>query len=123
MAMAYRARPRRRVPRRKPVDYSAMLALQLQADGIVGARREFVFHPTRKWRFDLAFEPQRLAVEIEGFGPGGRAGRHQRAAGFTADCEKYAEAAILGWRLIRVTTAQVRRGEACTWIKRAMETA
>ena len=47
-------------------------------------------------------------------------GRHSRGRGFEADAEKYAEAAILGWRVLRVTTAMVNDGRALDLIERAM---
>lgn len=96
------------------------LELQLRAVGLTTYTREYRFHATRKWRFDYAFPERKLAVEIEGFGAGGTAGRHQRFGGFTKDAEKYAEAAMAGWRLIRCTTQQVRNGTALRWIERAM---
>ena len=34
--------------------------------------------------------------------------------------EKYAELAIAGWRLIRVTGKQVKNGQALQWIERAL---
>lgn len=37
-------------------------------------------------------------------------GRHNRASGFIADCEKYLEAALLGWRVIRLTGEQINAG-------------
>ena len=67
---------------------------------------EYRFHATRKWQFDFAFPDSMIAVEIEGWG------RHQRMGGFKADCEKYNAAAILGWRVLRYTTDQVKRGDA-----------
>jgi hypothetical protein len=60
-----------------------------------------------------------LAVEIEG-GVWVR-GRHSRGAGLTADCVKYNEAAILGWTVIRCTSAQVDSGEALDWISRIID--
>lgn len=68
---------------------------------------EFVFHPTRKWRTDFAHLPSRTLIEIEGgiFIAGG--GRHNRAAGFIADAEKYLEAYLAGWNVIRLTEAQI----------------
>jgi very-short-patch-repair endonuclease len=57
--------------------------------------REHRFHPTRRWRWDLAFPSQRLAVEIDG------RGRHQTVVGVRADCEKLNEAVRLGWRVLR----------------------
>ena len=102
------------------VNAEELLEKQLRIAGMQNWVREYRFHAIRKWRFDFANVALKIAVEIEGFAPGGRAGRHQRVAGFTADTEKYAEAAIAGWRLIRVTTRQVRDGTAFTWIERAV---
>ncbi len=62
--------------------------------------RELVFHPVRKWRFDYAFEAQKLAVEIEG------QGRHQTYIGFRGDCEKYNSACLHGWRVLRFVAAE-----------------
>jgi very-short-patch-repair endonuclease len=101
------------------VTAETQLELQLRAVGLTFVR-EYRFHPVRKWRFDFAHPERKLAVEIEGFGVGGTPGRHQRYVGFSKDAEKYAEAAIAGWRLIRCTTAQVRNGQALNWIERAM---
>lgn len=90
--------------------------------------REYRFHPTRDWRFDFAwpdhsnrhlafFEP--IAVEIEG----GTwvAGRHSRGKGFEDDCEKYAEALIAGWRVLRVTSAMVEDGRAIALLRRLFD--
>ena len=79
---------------------------------------EFRFHPVRRWKVDLAFVPQQIAVEVEGAVFKG--GRHTRGVGVEADCEKYAELAILGWRLLRVTPRQVKSGVALGWIERAL---
>ena len=88
-----------------------LFALQLRAEGIPYSR-EFVFHPTRKWRFDFVIDPLRLkvAVEIQGFG------RHQRFIGYQNDCERQAEALMLGWRVLQVTPAQVKSGQALKWL-------
>lgn len=69
---------------------------------------EFRFHPIRKWRWDAAWPGRMLAVEFQG--GVWRHGRHTRGAGFTADCEKYAVGAVMGWRLIPVTTEQLNAG-------------
>jgi hypothetical protein len=55
---------------------------------------KFRFHPRRRWR-----------AEIEG----GIwvLGRHNRAAGFNADLEKYLEAGLLGWRVFRLGPDQL----------------
>lgn len=99
-------------------DGADLLAAQLRMANQHGWEREHRFHPTRRWRFDLAHPAIGLAVEVEG-GVWIR-GRHSRGSGMTADCEKYAEALILGWDVLRVTTDQVRSGQALSWIERAM---
>jgi hypothetical protein len=45
-------------------------------------------------------------------------GRHTRGAGFEKDLEKYAEALILGWRVLRVTPKQIADGSALTLVDR-----
>ena len=63
---------------------------------------EHKFHPKRRWRFDFAWPEHMVAVEIEG-GVWNN-GRHNRASGFIADCDKYNAAALLGWRVLRYTS-------------------
>ena len=94
-----------------------LFSQQLTLSGI-SAEREFRFHPKRMWRFDFAIPARRFAVEIEGgvFVNG----RHSRGKAYEADCEKYAEALILGWLVLRVTTDQVKRGEAISWLQQAL---
>lgn len=67
--------------------------------------REFRFHPTRRWRADFAHLPSRTLIEVEG----GIyvLGRHNRPAGFAADLEKYLEATLLGWRVIRLGSKEL----------------
>lgn len=67
--------------------------------------REYQFHPERKWRFDFAYPDLKIAIEAEG----GiwSSGRHTRGSGFIKDCEKYNQAAILGWRVLRYTTSNI----------------
>jgi len=81
---------------------------------------EYRFHPTRKWRFDWAFVPQKLALEREGgvFMKGGS--RHSRGAGFRSDLEKYNEAAAMGWRVIRVLPEQMESTVTYDYLRRAL---
>jgi very-short-patch-repair endonuclease len=67
--------------------------------------QEFKFHPTRKWRADFVHHPSRTLIEVEGGIHG--YGRHNRASGFIADTEKYLEANLLGWRVIRLVGEQL----------------
>jgi hypothetical protein len=67
----------------------------------VMVRTEYVFHPTRKWRFDLALPKYKIAVEYEGVFS--QKSRHTTVSGYTQDCDKYNEGTELGWQIIRVT--------------------
>ena len=71
---------------------------------------EYQFHPTRKWRFDMAWpflamlgqktdETGGIAVEVDG-GIWIRGG-HNRGAQMKKDWEKANTAATMGWRILR----------------------
>jgi len=79
--------------------------------------KEYIFHPTRKWRFDYVIPEHKIAIEVEG-GVWTR-GRHTRPAGFLGDIEKYNNAALLGWRVFRVTPDELY----CTKTFRLIEAA
>jgi very-short-patch-repair endonuclease len=87
----------------------------LEALGIEKPVYEYRFHKTRKWRFDFCFVEAKLALEIEG--GVWTNGRHVRGSGFIKDMEKYNQAAILGFRLLRVTPEQTQNGEALILIE------
>jgi very-short-patch-repair endonuclease len=107
--------------RREPPDYEAELVLQMHADGLPEPVREHRFHPRRRWRFDFAWPALRVALEVEGATWAG--GRHTRGKGYESDCEKYSEAAILGWTVIRATgkMALMKDGRAIDLVKRALQ--
>lgn len=81
-----------------------VFAFQLRTANI-HMEREHQFHPKRKWRFDFAIPERMIAIEIEG-GIWSN-GRHNRGAGYSADCEKYNSATVLGWRVLRGTSDQI----------------
>ena len=95
-----------------------MLLGQIRMVGLPEPQREYAFAKPRRWRFDLAWVTRLIAVEVEGGVWVG--GRHQTGQGFTRDCEKLSEAAVLGWRVIRVTGDMVQKGEALRLIERAL---
>lgn len=99
-------------------ELSDWLVRQVEADGLPPPTLEHRFHPIRKWRFDLAWPYDKVACEVEG----GTwiAGRHNRGAGFEKDCEKYAEAALAGWLVLRVTSKMIEDGTACRYISQAL---
>jgi very-short-patch-repair endonuclease len=92
--------------------------MQVQLAGLPKPVAEFRFHATRRWRFDWAWPDKSIAVEVDGATWTG--GRHTRGAGVDKDCEKMAEALIAGWRVLRVSTGQVRSGQALQWIERLL---
>lgn len=77
---------------------------------------EFCFSPSRKWRFDWAWPEHMIALEIEG----GiwKGGRHNRGSGFLNDMEKYNEAAIMGWRIVRTTPKDFENGNVMALLER-----
>jgi very-short-patch-repair endonuclease len=95
------------------------LALHLRAAKLdSGLVREHRFHSSRLWRFDFAFPDRKIAIECEGGVWTG--GRHNRGKGAVADMEKYNEAALLGWRILRFAVNQINSGEALQVIERAL---
>lgn len=80
----------------------------------------------RQWRFDFAWPLHKLALEIEGLVVmriGGEMvckGRHASITGFKEDCEKYAWAIVLGWRVLRFEQSQVRDKTAIDMAVRAL---
>ncbi len=72
-----------------------------RAAGLPAPVQEYLFHPVRKWRFDLAWPAHRVALEIEG-GVWTR-GSHVRGPRFLSDMEKYNEAGLAGWLVLRCT--------------------
>ena len=82
-------------------------------------QREYRFDTLRRWRFDIAWPTLLFAVEIEG-GTGRFASqsRHTSYTGYSADLEKYNQAVLSHWRVLRFTTAQVKTGYAIEMINR-----
>ena len=97
-----------RVAKKEVPDLGAIFLLGVRACKLPIPVKEHRFHSKRLWRFDFAWPEIMLAVEIEG----GTAvmGRHVCPAGYRADCKKYNEALLLGWRVIRGDSKMVRDG-------------
>jgi very-short-patch-repair endonuclease len=67
--------------------------------------REYLFHPTRKWRIDFAWPERKLAVEIE-------SSVHRINGRFASDLDKYNALQKGGWMLLRYTAKMVHAGTA-----------
>lgn len=61
--------------------------------------KEYIFHKQRKWRFDYAIPELKIAIEVEG--GVWTQGRHVRPKGYIGDMEKYNQAVLYGWSLLR----------------------
>ena len=94
------------------------LLFQIKAMGLTLPEKEYQFHETRRWRFDFAYPEQQLAVEVEGGTWAG--GRHTRGSGYEKDCEKYNEAALRGWSVLRFTGSMIKSGKAVETLKEAL---
>ncbi len=94
------------------------LEWHLQAASISYAR-EYPFARPRRFRADFFVYPD-LLIEVEGGVWSGGRGRHTSGAGFTRDCEKYNEAVLRGYRVLRFTTEQVSSGLALDTIIKAL---
>ncbi len=81
---------------------------------------EHRFHDVRKWRFDVALIAPRIAIEVEGglWVPGG--GAHSRPTKILRDIEKYNEAVMLGWRVLRTIP---KKQEYVKVVRKAIELA
>ena len=63
--------------------------------------REFLFNPERKWRYDFAFENEKLCIDLEGgMFLKGRTG-HSSSTGINRDILKGNSAVLLGYRVLR----------------------
>lgn len=101
------------IKREKKERWERLFDRQLQALNMPPCAAEYRFHKTRRWRFDRAWPDYQFAVEIDGLTR--RGGRHQTIKGINDDCEKYAEAMLLGWRVLRVTQTMVKTGKAAQY--------
>jgi very-short-patch-repair endonuclease len=80
-----------------------------KAIGGPALEREWRFEPTRRWRLDFADPVFKIAVEIEGgiWMKGG--GGHTHGMWFEKDAEKYFEATMAGWQVIRLTDSMITK--------------
>jgi len=88
-----------RMPATGPADPFAHMCWKL---GLPVPVREFRFSYLRRWRFDYAWPDHKLALEVEGgiWRKGG--GAHSHPLNIERDIEKYNDAALRGWRILRV---------------------
>lgn len=109
---------------------AALFLACCKAYGLPEPEPEQEFHPTRHWRFDWLWRQGKVALEIEGGAFMGKkcptcglrpGGGHNRGNVFLDNMDKYNEASLLGYLLLRATWDQVNSGEAFALVKRALE--
>ncbi len=105
-----KAEPMPKGPDKGPI----VLKEQIEAAGLPVPFREFVFHPSRDWRLDLAWPGLRFAVEIDGM-------VHRIKGRFLKDIEKHNALVLSGWRHLRVTPRMVETGEALQLVRNALQ--
>lgn len=62
------------------------------------------FHPSRAFRFDFAWPTKKIAVEIQGWGPG-----HNTHVAMTRDYDRHMEAMLLNWKIIFLTSLHLTK--------------
>lgn len=78
----------------------AIIKLLIKQKGIKYTE-EHKFSSTRRFRFDIAIIPLKLAIEYEGLKS--TKSRHTTITGYTKDTEKYNLAQLEGWTVLRYT--------------------
>jgi hypothetical protein len=107
-------------------NWNTVLLEQIRLAGLPEPIREYTFHAERQWRFDFCWRGggNLVACEVEGGiwmqTETGRSKGHAHPERFASDCEKYNEAALYGWTIIRVTPDMIRDGRAIDWLERAL---
>ena len=109
------AKERREAKKRKLHD--AMMQ-QIKGSGLPMPVAEYQPISTRRWRIDLAWISDRVALELHG-GIWNQ-GEHVRGRGFVSNREKSNELQLRGWTVIEVTPEHIKSGQALEWIARAL---
>lgn len=68
----------------------------------------------RRFLADFFWPDHHLIIEVDGGTWHG--GRHTRGVGYERDCEKLNLAVLAGYRVMKVTSTQVRKGQAIAWV-------
>ena len=100
-------------------DLELELLAQIRMVGLPEPVREYKAIPGRRFRFDFAWETQRLLVEVQGaiWKP---KGGHSWGTGIMRDHEKNNLAVINGYRVIYVNGNTIASGEAINQIESAL---
>lgn len=102
-------------------DLEHALYFALRRNKLTGWVAEYRFgglNGRRKWRFDIGFEEEKVAIECQG---GLYAnGKHSREKGYRNDAEKSAEAQLMGWKVIAATPSMIKDESVVGLIREAL---
>lgn len=106
--------PMRVTPRSVPL-YRGLVRGICLSEGWPEPEYEVRVTPSRRWRFDVCWPREKLAVEVNG----GLfvAGRHSRGAGQLKDFEKLNAAQLAGWRVLQLSPKQISDGTLTQLLK------
>ena len=97
-------------------DRYAIFSKWMEGKGFI---REHKFHHARRWKMDYAHMPLCICLEVEG-GIWIKS-RHTSPTGFLNDIEKYNEATLAGWAVLRCTPQMIEDGTAYQLVERALK--
>ena len=114
---------RRLAAKAKREQFERLFAHQCAVVGIAAPIPQYQFAAElgRKWAADFAWPDLKLIVEIEGGIHQRGGGAHSRPMGILRDMEKSNHAVLLGWRVLRFSTDEVKSGHALRFVERVMD--
>lgn len=100
-------------------DLERSLLFYIRACKLPRPELQYRIVPDRKFRWDMAWPAQRVAVEVQGGIWTG--GKHTRGVGLMRDMEKNNLAVLNGWVVLFVSADHIESGSATDWIRDALE--
>lgn len=114
---------RKLAARAKREQFERMFAQQFAALRLAAPLPQFKFAKAlgREWTADFAWPDLKLLLEVDGgvWRRGG--GAHSHPSNILRDMEKQNDATLLGWRVLRFSTDEVKSGHAVRFVERVMD--
>lgn len=100
--------------------HEAEVTAYLAQHGLPEPEYELRFHDVRRWRFDLAWPDQKLALEVQGGVFLGKKGRHTNGADLIKEWEKLNTAASMGWRMLFCQPVDLMTRQTVEFIRKSL---